>query len=689
MFRPLYTNRLVNEKSPYLLQHAHNPIDWYPWGEEAFVAAKEEDKPIFLSIGYATCHWCHVMEEESFSNPDVAKFMNKTFVNIKVDREEMPEVDSLYMEFAQAIMSGGAGWPLNVILTPDLMPFFATTYLPPETGQGMMGLRSLSNRIDEIWKNPEEREKVVFQAGKIVEVFASSIQVGGNELPTQDQIGEAANLLFKMADPIYGGTKGVPKFPIGFQVGFLLRFVKKTADSRALFYVERTLDMMHRGGIYDHLGGGFSRYTVDERWQVPHFEKMLYDNAILARSYLEAWEFTRHHFYREVCQEILGYISREMTDEQGGFFSAQDADSEGEEGQYYTWSKQELEKILDGKFSLFSAYYGVTPGGNFGGRNILHTPLPIDEFAKERGIDTVSMKKEIDTLKSKLFEVREKRGKPQKDDKVIASWNGLMIYSFAEAGRAFHSKEYLSIAHKAALFIKNVMWKDEILYRRWRGGETRFEGCLDDYAFVISGFLSLFEADLGTEWLKLAIEMSLVLKREFKSGNGAFFLTKGQDPSLLIRRCEFYDGAEPSGNAVHAENLFRLYQMTGDIDYKNQMEDILKGAKDHIAMYPPGACYHLMALQRYYDTSAPTIVIALNEEEQYAHEIARIIAGSFIPHKSVIWRHEGDGELLRLISGTLDKVPAEGKTTVYLCQKGVCREPLTELSKIWEALERL
>lgn len=685
----LYTNRLIHEKSPYLLQHAHNPVDWYPWGDEAFNTAKELGKPIFLSIGYATCHWCHVMETESFANPELAHIMNETFVNIKVDREEKPEVDSLYMEFAQAMMSGGAGWPLNVILTPDLMPFFATTYIPLENMRGFMGLKNLVVRIRQIWSDPEERDRVAMQATKIVDVFAANIHREGSELPDTSLIKKAAELLFKIADPIYGGTKGSPKFPIGYQAGFLLRHVIATNDSRGLFYIERTLDMMHRGGIYDHLGGGFSRYTIDERWQIPHFEKMLYDNAILARTYLETWELTRHNFYREVCIEILEYILRELTDERGGFYSAQDADCQGLEGLYYTWTRHEIEEVLKAKAPLFCEFYGVTNAGNFEGRNILHTPLPFEEFAKVKGIDSVALKKELDESRKKLFEKRATREPPAKDDKVISSWNGLMIYAFAQAGQAFHSENYLLVAQKAAQFVKNMMRKGETLQRRWREGEARFDGCLDDYACVIHGVLSLFEAGMGTEWLNFAMELADTLKRDFKSEGGAFYLTDGKDPSILLRRVEFYDGAEPSGNAIHAENLLRLYQITGDKEYLIQATDILKAAKSHVEMYPPGACYHLMALQRYYDKKAPTIVIALNEKEQYRQEISRMIAGSFIPHKAVIWKKFNDSELLKLSPMLRDKEAGDGKTCVYICHEGVCQEPLTELTKMWEVFEKL
>jgi uncharacterized protein YyaL (SSP411 family) len=689
MTHPLYTNRLIHEKSPYLLQHAHNPVDWYPWSEEAFQAAKTQDKPIFLSIGYATCHWCHVMEAESFASLEVAQLLNEAFINVKVDREEKPEVDSLYMEFAQAMMSGGAGWPLNLILTPDLLPFFAATYLPADASRGFLGMKQLILRIRQIWADPDERESVISQAGKIVDVFATHIHAEGKELPKQDSIKEAAELLYKTADPIYGGTKGAPKFPIGFQACFLLRLVKKSADSRALFYVERTLEMMQRGGIYDHIGGGFSRYSVDEKWLLPHFEKMLYDNAILARVYLEAWEYTRQSFYREVAEEIFHYVLRDMTGPQGEFFSAEDADSEGHEGRFYTWTWDEIHMILAKEAPLFCEYYGVTPSGNFEGRSILHMRTSHEEFAASRNLDQVLLKNSLKESKKKLFKYREQRVHPAKDDKVIAAWNGLMIYALAEAGRAFNQPHYLDQAQKSAHFMREKLWKDGVLLRRFRDGDARFEACLDDYAFLIHGLLSLFEADRGSEWLEFALTLTNILKTDFKAEHGAFFLTNGKDPTIILRRCEFYDGAEPSGNAVHAENLLRLYQITGVEDYYKEADDVLKAAKDHIDLYPPGACYHLMALLRFFDLKAPTLVIALNESEEFRDEIKKMLSGHFIPHKAVIWKRDSDEELRDLVPVSRNRPPLNGKTTLYICYRDHCDEPITEVSKMWEVIEKL
>lgn len=687
--RYLYTNRLIREKSPYLIQHAHNPVDWYPWGPEAFTAARETDKPIFLSIGYATCHWCHVMEHESFEDLEVAQMLNETFICIKIDREELPEVDSLYMEFAQSMMSGAAGWPLNVILTPTLQPFFAATYLPPHSNHGLMGLTELVMRIREVWTS-EERERVLMQAEKIVEVFAESVHDKGTEILEKSQIDDIAELFFKMADSVYGGIKGVPKFPIGYQSNFMMRYSAMAKDSRALFLVERTLDMMQRGGIYDHLGGGFSRYSVDEMWLVPHFEKMLYDNALLAYSYLEAWQLTKRPLFRRVCEEILDYVLRDMTHPQGGFYSAEDADSEGHEGLFYTWPGLEVQHILGKNASQpFCDYYGITAEGNFEGRNILHTPLRLEEFAAKIGVDPQHLSDQFTEQKHTLWKAREKRVHPLKDDKILSSWNGLMIFSMVEAGCAFSEQRYVDAAERAAKFIKGVMWQEGRLLRRWRDGEALYHAGIDEYAFLIRGLISLFEANAGTEWLDWALQLTAILEQEFKAEKGAFYQTDGQDVNLILRKCQFSDGAEPSGNALHCENLLRLYQLTGEERYREQAEDVFKAVKKFVDNYPPGYCYHMMNLIRYYDTHAPTIVVALNKKNQYAQELRQLLYSGYIPHKAIIWRHPSDEKLFTLLPFAKEQVPVDGKTTLYICFAGVCTKPLTDLPEMIEAIHKL
>ncbi len=687
--QPAYTNRLIREKSPYLLQHAHNPVDWYAWGEEAFSLAKENDKPIFLSIGYATCHWCHVMERESFENPKIAQMLNDNFINIKVDREELPEVDSLYMEFAQSMMEGSAGWPLNVVLTPDLEPFFAATYLPPHNAHGLMGLAELVSRIQEVWHS-ETRETVLSQATKIVEVFSSHAHSRGDAIPLKMTIDDTAVMLFKMADPVYGGIKGSPKFPIGYQINFLLRYSLRTKDSRALFLVERTLDMMHRGGIYDHLGGGFSRYSVDEKWLVPHFEKMLYDNAILANSYLEAWQTTKNPLYMQVCREVLNYILRDMTHPEGGFYSAEDADSEGHEGLFYTWTLGEIYRLLGAdEAQVFCDFYGVTELGNFEGRNILHTRETLAEYASKKKIDQEQLGSQLAANRKVLFEARNARVHPFKDDKILTSWNGLMIHAFAAAAGALGDKRYLAVTERAARFIKLKLWENGHLKRRWRDGEGSHTAVLDDYAFLIRGVLTLFEITGHTEWLEWVLAMTQMLQEEFKAQEGAYYQTDGKSEHIILRRCHFSDGAEPSGNSIHCENLLRLYHLTQDEQYLNQVEDILKAVKSYLDNYPPGYCYHLINLQSYYDANVPLIVLALNAQEEGKAQILEHIYTNFIPDKAVIIRRHDDQNLFKLLPQVELQVPLAGRTTLYICSKGVCKKPISDLSDICAALDKL
>lgn len=684
-----HTNRLINEKSPYLLQHAHNPVEWYPWGNEAFNASKELDKPIFLSIGYATCHWCHVMERECFENIEIAKMLNDTFICVKVDREEHPEVDSLYMEFAQSMMAGAAGWPLNVILTPELQPFFAATYLPPFASHGLTGLADLVTRIHEVWGG-EEREKVVEQAERIVEVFSEHVHLEGDMIPEKDVVDEVAETLFKLADPVYGGIKGMPKFPIGYQWTFLLHYAGMMSDSRSIFLVERTLDMMHRGGLYDHLGGGFSRYSVDDKWLVPHFEKMLYDNALLAYSYLEAWKVTQKPLYRAVCEEVLEYILRDMTHPEGGFFSAEDADSEGHEGLFYTWKEKEITDALGQEESrLFIEFYQITPKGNFEGRNILNTPQSLEEFAAKRGLDPQEVGSLFALQRQILWKIREKRVHPFKDDKILSSWNGLMIFSMIEAGTALGEERFVKAAVDAAQFIRDRMWKEGHLLRRWRDGEASFTGGLDEYAFLIKGAISLFESGQGTEWLDWAMQMTRILRDEFKSEGGAYYQTDGGDESIILRKTQFTDGAEPSGNAVHCENLLRLYQLTFDPVYLSDAEDIFKAVDQFIENYSPGYCYHMMNLLRYYDKNAQTTVVVLNKESRHAAELKQMLFRTFQPHRAVVWYHPNDPNLTKLIPSLSDKKLVDNKTTLYLCDRTSCKEPLTDITDMIASLREI
>ncbi len=684
-----HKNRLDREVSPYLLSHAENPIDWYPWSEEAFQAAKSQDKPIFLSIGYSSCHWCHRMEQESFEDESLASVMNETFINIKVDREELPEVDSLYMEFAQSMLEGNGGWPLNVILTPDLKPVFAATYLPKDGKVGQLGLRQLAQRINQIWHH-EERELVLEQAERLVEGLRARSLPKKGELLEEDLLDMVLEIYYRLADPIHGGMEGAPKFPMAHWVNFLLRHAHFHSESRALFCAQMTLDMMARGGLYDQLGGGFSRYTVDSAWQIPHFEKMLYDNALLVVAYTESAQMTGSESYRTVAKETMAYLLSEMRDPGGGFYSSQDADSEGHEGLYYTWRFEDLFEILGGEEGrLFADYYGVTPAGNFEGRNILHIPHPMEEFAALRHIDPKVLNKQLGAARDKLRAAREKRVRPKCDDKSIAAWNGLAIRACAEAAALFLDKNYLEAATNAALFVRKEMWNGGRLLRRYRAGRAGVNGSLEDYAYLISGCLSLYRSGGMTEWLLFAIELTSLVSSLFRAPEGGYYRTDGSDPNLLVRQIEFYDGAEPSGNAVQCENLLRLYQITGFDRYRSEAEDLMGVAKGFLEFHPVGGAYHCLALQRYLNTKAPTLVVAWNEERQFEEEIRALLARRYSPHLEIIWRKKEDKPLFELLPTVRSQESVAGQTTLYLCREGVCEPPVTGIEKIEELIRAL
>ncbi len=538
------------------------------------------------------------MEKEVFSNTEVGKFLNDNFISIKVDREEHPEVDSLYMDFAQIIMGGGGGWPLNLILSPDQKPLLAATYLPLKPMRGLPGFLEFVTQVKQLWDSPE-RQELVLQSDKLIEAFAQSSNATGHTLPTQTTLQNGVDLFFNLVDPINGGMKGEPKFPLGYQAEFLLHWSKQMSDSRALFYVKLTLDAMERGGIYDQLGGGFSRYAVDEEWTIPHFEKMVYDNAILARTYAVAWKLTDSPHYKSVAQATLDYMVRDLMHPEGGFFSGEDADSEGKEGLFYTWTPDEVSSAIpDDDADLFCAFYDVTQLGNYEGRNVLHIDLPLHEFAKAAQMSEKEVVDGLEKGKKILLEKRQKRPRPRRDDKILTSWNGLCIDALVHSATLLNEPKYVEHALKTAAFLKKELWKGNKLLHRWCLGESRFEGLLDDYAFLIKGLLTLHENGHGDDHLTWAIELAAILERDFKEIEGAFYQTS-DNSLLLIRKCEFYDGAEPSGNAVHTENLLRLYAITQQPTYLKQAEDVLKASKMIVEKFSAAAFYHMTALLRY------------------------------------------------------------------------------------------
>jgi uncharacterized protein len=681
-----FTNRLIQEKSPYLLQHAHNPVNWYPWGEEAFKTAKEQDKPIFLSIGYATCHWCHVMDEECFQDEDVAKVLNDAFIPVKIDREELPEIDAIYMEFAQTMILGSAGWPLNLVLTPELKPIFAATYLPRHTTRGSVGIIELTKKMKDLWLVTEDRERLVNQSDRIVNIIRAHIHTQGTDLPGEAQIQKTAEILLKIADPIYGGMKGAPKFPLGYQALFLLHYFLRAQDTRALFLVEKTFEMMHRGGIYDHLGGGFSRYSVDEKWHIPHFEKMLYDNALLTLGYLELWRVTGREVYSQVTCEIIDYILREMTSSEGGFFSGQDADSQGVEGLYYTWRPEEVLMALGKEEGLlFCDYYGIDEEGNFDGRTVPFIQHSMAEFAEMRGLPVKECQERLEAARKFLLKVRSGRPSPLKDDKIIVAWNAMMIDALLKAGFYLQKPEYMDAAKRAMLLIKNKLYVNGLLYRRYREGDVRFRACLDDYAYLIQAAITFFELGQGVEWLSFALELNEYVELEFKAEQGAYYQTDRYDPHLLLRKCHYSDGAEPSANAIQTENLLRLYQLTLNKRYLECAEDVMKAAKRYIDVYPLGYCYHLKVMQRYYDRKKTQLVVVFDKNGSSKEEIIEALSHKVLPHYTLIFAQKDDGT--EKVLPFLEKIiESESETALYICHEGACQTPVRGKQAILEAI---
>ncbi|MFH1748282.1 MAG: thioredoxin domain-containing protein, partial [Planctomycetota bacterium] len=564
-------NRLVFEQSPYLLQHAHNPVDWYPWGQEAFQKARDEDKPIFLSIGYSTCHWCHVMERESFENPEVAELMNATFVNIKVDREERPDIDNIYMSVCQA-MTGG-GWPLTIVMTPDKKPFFAGTYFPKEGRFGRPGMLDLVPRIRQSWKT--RREELLDSAEKITaHVRSMSVGAAGAELGL-DTLQAAYEQLAARFDAQHGGFGSAPKFPSPHNLTLLLRYWKRTGEERALNMVEKTLQGMRAGGMYDHLGFGFHRYSTDAEWLVPHFEKMLYDQALLVIAYVEAYQATGKEEYARTAREILTYVLRDMTAPEGGFYSAEDADSEGVEGKFYLWTRAEVLDVLgESDGDVFCRAFNIEPGGNFSNphcppqRNIPHHARPLADLARELDLSEEELRDRLETARQRLFEARERRIHPIKDDKILTDWNGLMIAALAKAARALDEPQYAVAAQRAADFVlTNLRDKHGRLLKRYRQGEAGLPAHLDDYAFMVWGLLDLYEANFEVRNLEAALGLTRAMLTHFwdESAGGLYF-TAADGEDLLVRTKAVYDGAIPSGNSVAMLNLLRLGRITADAE---------------------------------------------------------------------------------------------------------------------------
>ncbi|GAN34735.1 hypothetical protein BROSI_A3278 [Candidatus Brocadia sinica JPN1] len=679
-------NRLISEKSPYLQQHAYNPVDWYPWGEEAFQKAVKENKPIFLSIGYSTCHWCHVMEYESFEDEEVARILNENFVSIKVDREERPDLDNIYMAVCQA-MTGSGGWPLNLFLTPEKKPFFAGTYFPKTERFGNPGFIAILQKISSLWQT--NKESVIASSEQITKVLQSMAFTTPGEILTKETLKHAYEQLRDTFDTIYGGFGSSPKFPTPHNYTFLLRWWKRSNDPTALEMVEKTLERMGRGGMYDQLGGGFHRYSTDEYWLVPHFEKMLYDQALTAIAYTETYQATGKPYYADIVRGIFMYVLRDMTSPEGGFYSAEDADSEGVEGKFYVWTPDEVIKILgerDGK--IFCDYYDVSREGNFEEKNILHVDKPLDAFAKLEGIQTEELQELLRTAREKLFAERQKRIHPHKDDKILTSWNGLMIAALARGAQALHAPEYAQAAVRATDFILNALHrKDGTLLRRYRSGEAAIPGYLDDYAYFVWGLIDLYEATFETKYLKTALELNKQMIENFwdEKGGGLFFGGK-RNEQLIAQTKEIYDGATPSGNSVALFNMLRLGRVAGNPGLGKMADQIMKAFGETINQYPSGYTQFMCALDF---ALGPTkeIVIAGEPDQKDTQQILQEIGKRFLPRKVLLLNSLKDKSLGEIAGFVKEQKPIENKATVYICENYACKAPANEINKIIQLLD--
>ena len=679
-------NHLINEKSPYLLQHAYNPVDWYPWGKEAFQKAAREDKPIFLSIGYSTCHWCHVMEYESFEDEDVAKILNEYFVSIKVDREERPDIDNIYMTVCQA-MTGSGGWPLNLFLTPERKPFYAGTYFPKTERYGNPGFIAILKQISNLWKT--NKESVLKSSEQVVKVLQPVSETATTETLTYDTLKRAYEQLMGNYDHIYGGFGTSPKFPTPHNYTFLLRWWRRSNDPTALEIVEKTLDRMGRGGIYDHLGGGVHRYSTDEYWLVPHFEKMLYDQALLATAYIEAFQATGKTLFADIVKGIFTYVLRDMTSPEGGFYSAEDADSEGVEGKFYVWTPDEIIKILgekDGK--IFCDFYDVSKEGNFEEKNILHVDKEINAFAKLEGIKLEELQEMLSKARAKLFTVREKRIRPHKDDKILTSWNGLMIAAMAKGAQALNEPKYAQAAVRAADFILNTLrLKDGSLLKRYRLGEAAIFGHLDDYAYFVWGLIDLYEATFEVKYLKIALELNRLMIDDFlDEKGGGFFFSGKRNEQLIAQTKEIYDGATPSGNSAALMNILRLSHMTGNLDLAKISGQLIKTFAETVNNYPFGYTQFLCALDF---ALGPTkeIVIAGEPGSDDTKQILKEIRKRFLPGKVIILHPERDKTIEAIIGLVKEQKTIDGKATAYICENYACKAPANDMNRIVKLLD--
>ena len=669
-------NRLINETSPYLLQHANNPVDWFAWGPEALERAEAEDKPILLSVGYSACHWCHVMERESFENPQIADIMNENFISIKVDREERPDIDSIYMKAVQA-MTGQGGWPMTVFLTPDGKPFFGGTYFPPEDRQGLAGFPRVLQALAQTYQ--EKRGDVVKATDQLMQRMRQmSASVPSTDPLTQDIMFQAHTGIAREFDDRYGGVGMQPKFPQPMTYEFLLRYYLRSENSQALEMVELTLDRMAEGGIYDQLGGGFHRYSTDTFWLVPHFEKMLYDNALLAKLYLHAYQVTEKPLYRRIVEETLDYVLREMTDPSGGFYSAQDADSEGMEGKFFIWRPEEIIKVLgkdDGE--IFNRYYGVTLKGNFEGRSILHAADDAEKVAKKVGLTAAEIEALLQRSGAKLLKVRDSRVHPGRDDKILLSWNGLMLRAFAEAAAVLQRSDYAAVAEKNAAFLLDNLREDGRLLRTYKSGQAKLNAYLEDYAFLIDGLIALHEVTFEPRWLQEAVGLGNAMVDLFWDETSGQFYDTGRDhEELIIRPRDFSDNAIPSGSSMAADVLLRLAVIAGELEHRRLAVTALRSMRELMARFPTGAGHWLSALDFYLST-AKEVVIVGDRDESDTQDLLSEVYRHHLPNRVLVGLKDGD-EPLASVPLLKNRIKIEGRPTAYVCQNYICQLPVTD-----------
>jgi len=674
-------NRLAQETSPYLRQHADNPVDWYGWGEAAFAKARAEDKPILLSVGYSACHWCHVMAHESFEDEATAKLMNEHFVNVKVDREERPDVDAVYMSAVQA-MTGHGGWPMTVVMTPEGKPFFGGTYFPSEDRYGQPSFKRVLTSLADAWQN--RRNEVLESAQSATQYLQRLSDLGGEGELESDILTEAVTTLMSRFDPRHGGFGAAPKFPPHSTLRFLLQRPANETLSRQM--AETTLQKMALGGIYDHLGGGFARYSVDAIWLVPHFEKMLYDNAQLVQRYAEAYQLTHKPLYRQVVEETLAWVTREMTSDEGGFYSALDADSEGEEGKFYVWTEAEVDALLGDDAPLAKAYFDVSSTGNFEGKSILNPKQSAEEVAKQFDLSLDELAERVTHIKRVLFEERETRIRPGLDDKVLTSWNGLMLAAFADAGRVLGRQDYLDIATENAEFVRDKLYQDGRFLHSYKDGAAKITGLLEDYTYYGLGLLALHRATLDEQWFLWALELADTITRHFHDAEkGGFFSTPDDGESLIIRPKNYFDSPNPGENAAAAELLLTLSHFTDNRAWETLAAETIRPMTEAMRKQPSGFGTLLFVLEKHLSPSQEIAVVGSRDSEDTQALLSELHT-HFLPHTVIALAESATAPIVEKITFLQEREQVEGKPTVYVCENSACKLPVTTVAGLREQL---